>query len=708
MDTVSMLNTMRFYCQPILPLVYDESMSYYETLCKVVGQLNTTGEAVNKLNEGLTEEISNRQAADAALDARIKELEATNKKMHILVFKGVIPTSAMPTRTELYNWVRNGDIIFALYSADDETRDVVYAASCNYNAGNLGAGSYNDFHFLIPLETTYDSTGKLAVKQKIVKLTIPYDTEKVLTEPWGKEIIEINTPHTSAEGMVNFAASIDKNNMVHANMSPSEFIKMYRATAKGSGIIVGVNANLITTDSQTLLSTTADITGGETAADDDVSIVFDAETNTHTYGLDLPGLTRVIYILAGTGTSEAWTLKKFETRDYAFDRYEGFQFTRGANNVITPAFGSTPKEVAKHFGTVKGGVPFQNLPSRLIDEVDSADYWNGVFDSYSDGHITFTFVTSNYATESNEMLVKIIELSATKPGDEWSDSDTWKYGVQEFTLPIKAADDTTYVDFWLTGGETYDADLKAYTIDLASNSTYEYISALIKGGGKVVARVYQEAEKTTLLGTSVASNATGDETLGIVYFQFLRAAGEFLGFDSIADHISIIKTSSSTQMYLAVSSFVLPTPNPDGSDNGKVPAVEGTKWALKADSADSTVIVGTDTSVTSYDYNKIVAEIQNKHFNVWFNPGRTIGILRMANYKREGSGNYRLIFYASPDKVFVTVYEVIVSQSTATCSAFTVQSAYNSAKAGGYTDTETNFYADLAAMQGLAADLAAI
>ena len=38
----------------------------------------------------------------------------------------------------------------------------------------------------------------------------------------------------------------------------------------------------------------------------------------------------------------------------------------------------------------------------------------------------------------------------------------------------------------------------------------------------------------------------------------------------------------------------------------------------------------------------------------------------------------------------------------------TGQSAYASAQAGGYTDTEANFYADLAAMQGLAAELAAI
>ena len=36
------------------------------------------------------------------------------------------------------------------------------------------------------------------------------------------------------------------------------------------------------------------------------------------------------------------------------------------------------------------------------------------------------------------------------------------------------------------------------------------------------------------------------------------------------------------------------------------------------------------------------------------------------------------------------------------------QSAYAAAQAGGYTDTQANFYADLAAMQGLASALAAL
>ena len=45
---------------------------------------------------------------------------------------------------------------------------------------------------------------------------------------------------------------------------------------------------------------------------------------------------------------------------------------------------------------------------------------------------------------------------------------------------------------------------------------------------------------------------------------------------------------------------------------------------------------------------------------------------------------------------------------TETGTKKTLKSAYAAAQAGGYTDTEANFYADLAAMQGLASALAAI
>ena len=48
---MSELRPFRFWCQKVLPLVYDDSLSYYELLCKVVDYLNNTISDVNKLSE---------------------------------------------------------------------------------------------------------------------------------------------------------------------------------------------------------------------------------------------------------------------------------------------------------------------------------------------------------------------------------------------------------------------------------------------------------------------------------------------------------------------------------------------------------------------------------------------------------------------------------------------------------------------------------
>lgn len=41
------LKHFKFWCQKVLPLVYDESLSYYEVLCKVVDYLNKVISDVN-------------------------------------------------------------------------------------------------------------------------------------------------------------------------------------------------------------------------------------------------------------------------------------------------------------------------------------------------------------------------------------------------------------------------------------------------------------------------------------------------------------------------------------------------------------------------------------------------------------------------------------------------------------------------------------
>jgi hypothetical protein len=44
------LKPFRYWCQKVLPLVYDDSLSYYELLCKVVDYLNKTMEDVDTLH----------------------------------------------------------------------------------------------------------------------------------------------------------------------------------------------------------------------------------------------------------------------------------------------------------------------------------------------------------------------------------------------------------------------------------------------------------------------------------------------------------------------------------------------------------------------------------------------------------------------------------------------------------------------------------
>lgn len=84
------LQRLFFRCHKILPLVYDESLSYYEVLCKVAASLNETIDAVNNLNDNVSnlndrcnvmqEEIEEIAAEinnfEAEMTAKFDELEA--------------------------------------------------------------------------------------------------------------------------------------------------------------------------------------------------------------------------------------------------------------------------------------------------------------------------------------------------------------------------------------------------------------------------------------------------------------------------------------------------------------------------------------------------------------------------------------------------------------------------------------------------------
>lgn len=49
------LDTFRFWCQKVLPLVYEDSLSYYEVLCKIVDYINNMIENQKEFSAELNE-----------------------------------------------------------------------------------------------------------------------------------------------------------------------------------------------------------------------------------------------------------------------------------------------------------------------------------------------------------------------------------------------------------------------------------------------------------------------------------------------------------------------------------------------------------------------------------------------------------------------------------------------------------------------------
>ena len=67
------IDKVKFWCYKVLPLVYDDSLSYYELLCKVVGKLNELIEKYASFDD-MVEEI---QSAIDALQKQIDEFDTT-------------------------------------------------------------------------------------------------------------------------------------------------------------------------------------------------------------------------------------------------------------------------------------------------------------------------------------------------------------------------------------------------------------------------------------------------------------------------------------------------------------------------------------------------------------------------------------------------------------------------------------------------------
>lgn len=79
MTVGDMIKPFRFWCQKIVPLVYDDALSYYEVLCKVTAKLNEVIESYNNIELNLEEQLNqlagDLQAQMAQYDQKLANLQ---------------------------------------------------------------------------------------------------------------------------------------------------------------------------------------------------------------------------------------------------------------------------------------------------------------------------------------------------------------------------------------------------------------------------------------------------------------------------------------------------------------------------------------------------------------------------------------------------------------------------------------------------------
>ena len=100
------LQPFRYWCQKVLPLVYDDSLSYYELLCKVVDYLNKTMEDVETLHVDVTSLHTAYEELQSYVNNYFSSLDVQqeiNNKLDQMSSDGTLLAIMIPTITNTTN-----------------------------------------------------------------------------------------------------------------------------------------------------------------------------------------------------------------------------------------------------------------------------------------------------------------------------------------------------------------------------------------------------------------------------------------------------------------------------------------------------------------------------------------------------------------------------------------------------------------------------
>lgn len=127
------LNNFRFWCQKVLPLVYDDSLSYYEVLCKVV-------EYINNLVRDNNDIIDNIEELKEELKIIQTRIENFNTSYIEDIIKQYLATMIFVTIS---------DSGYIIYYIPDNWKSITFNTTGLDIDNNIGVGDYEFGHLVL-------------------------------------------------------------------------------------------------------------------------------------------------------------------------------------------------------------------------------------------------------------------------------------------------------------------------------------------------------------------------------------------------------------------------------------------------------------------------------------------------------------------------------------------------------------------------------
>ena len=231
-----MLNPLpiRFHCYKVLPLVYDESLSYYEQLCKILYSLNDTIKAVTDIQTAIKDIGGNVTELTEKVNAMVSEIDAFEKNVN-------------DTLQIINETIENYDVRFNNLEAEltKEIQDNVKALKDYIDAtlGNIEA----DVREIIEreLQLIYDNIDKL---ESELKAEIESEIKKLIDNIPDLTNVNVVNPVTGKLSKVQVALddlfmntrynalTIDEFNHLHLSVDECNKL-MYRSAFRGWSVI---------------------------------------------------------------------------------------------------------------------------------------------------------------------------------------------------------------------------------------------------------------------------------------------------------------------------------------------------------------------------------------------------------------------------------------------------------------------------------------